>query len=120
MTSVQVCFLSYTAEVKASMPKSTETLETEVALLSQFNTEVVKPFIEEQRKHNQMILSKLENLDYIHRKEYETDQGVWREKFLEIEKRVTKRSWLQSTLASAFAVMLTLLVTYFIKDILGR
>ena len=96
------------------MAKSNETLETEIALLTQFNQDIVRPFIEEQKKHNATIIKKLEDLDYVHRTEFNEHKEEVQKSFRELK----RRTWVQNSLSAMFGAILALLISYVFKDLI--
>lgn len=96
------------------------TIETQVALLDQFNREVVKPFIEETRELQKSIKDSLDNLDYVSKSEHDNDMANVKQALVKLENDVRKRDWLRNTLSAILGVVLTLLVTYVITDLLNK
>ncbi|ODR25329.1 hypothetical protein [Mycolicibacterium porcinum] len=101
------------------MTKQPQSIETQVALLSQFNVEVVKPFIEETRSTQKAILDKLDSLDYVPRSEFVEYKLQQEQEMTELQKEVRKRDWRTHTLTSAVTLVATLITTYVINDIFG-
>ena len=120
------------------------TLETQVALLSQFNTTVVMPFIKETKEVQAKMLERLEGLDYVHRHEYEEhkhdgeleakqiietlrqhqtqaykDFNDYKKEIKEEFSKQSKSRFIQNTLAALFGAILAFLSQYAFKDILG-
>ena len=91
-------------------------LQTDIALLKQFNADVVRPSLEDLKETQKQIQEALEKLDYVSRNEFS-------EYKLEVEQRFKesrKRTWLQNTLSAIAGAVLTMLATYFIKDLLNK
>lgn len=84
-------------------------LQTDVALLKQFNEKVVEPTLRD-------INTKLDNLSYVTQAEFEEHKSDIDQRF----KEAKKRTWLQNTLSAIAGAVLTLLATYFIKDLLNK
>lgn len=100
--------------------KQPQSLETQVALLSQFNEETVKPFIKEQRDTNKEILNKLDSLDYLPRSEFAEYKLEMDQEMTELRKEVRKRDWRLHTLTAAATLVGTLLVTYVMNDLFNH
>lgn len=109
------------SDIKTNMTsKQPQSLETQVALLSQFNVEVVKPFIEETRTSQKAILDKLDSLDYLPRSEFVEYKAVIEQDMADLRKEVRKRDWRHNTLSAAAGIVFTLLVTYVVADFMNR
>lgn len=91
-------------------------LQTDIALLKQFNADVVRPSLEDLKDTQRQIQEALEKLDYISRSEFHEHKVEIDRRF----KEARKRTWLQNTLSAIAGAVLTLLATYFIKDLLNK
>lgn len=114
-------------------PSSKPNLETQVALLNQFNETVVMPFIKETKEVQSKMLERLESLDYVHRDEYEEhkleaernrtqaykDFNDHKKEVKEEFSKQSKSRFIQNTLAALFGAILAFLSQYALKDILG-
>jgi len=84
-------------------------LQTDVALLKQFNEKVVEPTLKD-------INQKLDNLQFVPIHEFEEHKTEINKRFSEIK----RRSWIQNTLSAVFGAILTLLATYFVRDLMNK
>lgn len=80
-------------------------LQTDVALLKQFNEKVAEPSLKK-------IQVALEGLDYVHRAEFEEYKEGVNIRFNESK----RRTWVQNTLSAIAGAVLTILATYAISD----
>lgn len=62
--------------------------ETQIALLMQFNEEVVKPFIKASTQSQQDILTELKNLNFVTHKELDGARKNVRERFEAVETKM--------------------------------
>lgn len=84
-------------------------LQTDVALLKQFNEKFVEPSLKN-------INQKLDSLQFVSISEFEEHK-------LEVEKKFTElkqRSWVQNTVSAVFGAILTITVTYILRDIFNK
>lgn len=84
-------------------------LQTDVALLKQFNEKVVEPTLRD-------INAKLDNLSYVTQAEFEEHKIEINQRF----KETRKRTWVQNTVSAIFGAILTIIVTYIIRDVFNR
>lgn len=84
-------------------------MQTDIALLKQSYEKIVEPTLRD-------INTKLDNLSYVTQVEFEEHK-------VDVDRRFRdslKRTWLQNTLSAIAGAVLTLLATYFIKDLLNK
>lgn len=84
-------------------------LQTDVALLKQFNEKFVEPSLKR-------IDAKLDSLSYVTVDDFEEHKSDMNRRF----KELSKKTWLQNTLSAIAGAVLTLLATYFVKDLLNK
>ena len=84
-------------------------LQTDVALLKQFNEKVTEPTLKE-------IAQKLDSLNFVSLAEFEEHKIDIDKRFIEMK----KRNWVQNTVSAMFGAFLTLLLSYFVRDIFNR
>lgn len=84
-------------------------LQTDVALLKQFNEKFVEPALKR-------IDAKLDGLPFVPLEVFDDYKEEVNDKF----KALNKRTWLQNTLSAIAGAVLTLLITYFIGDLIGK
>lgn len=84
-------------------------MQTDIALLKQSYEKIVEPTLRD-------INTKLDNLSYVTHGEFEEHRADIDQRF----KEVRKRTWVQNTLSAIAGAVLTLLATYFIKDLLNK
>ena len=84
-------------------------LQTDVALLKQFNEKFVEPSLKN-------INQKLDSLQFVSTAEFEEHKIEVEKKFSELK----QRSWVQNTVSAIFGAFLTIIVTYIIRDIFNK
>lgn len=91
-------------------------LQTDVALLKQFNEKVAEPTFKDIQNTQKDIKNALENLSYVPVSDFEDYKSEINERFKEMK----RRTWVQNTMSATIGVILTLLITYVINDLLNR
>ena len=94
---------------KATKEPDLVQLQTDVALLKQFNEKFVEPSLKR-------IDAKLDSLSYVTVDDFEEHKSDVNRRF----KELAKKTWLQNTLSAIAGAVLTLLATYFVKDLLNK
>lgn len=84
-------------------------LQIDVALLKQSYDKVVEPTLKR-------IDAKLDSLAYVTIEDFEEYKVNVNQRL----KEMSKKTWLQNTLSAIAGAVLTLLATYFVKDLIGK
>lgn len=85
-------------------------LQTDVALLKQFNEKVAEPTFKDIQTTQKEIKEALQNLDHV----THSDFDVYK---VEVDKRfreLNRRTWVQNTLSATAGALLAALVTYIV------
>jgi hypothetical protein len=91
-------------------PTDFSNLQTDVALLKQFNEKVAEPTFKDIQTTQKEIKDALVNLDHV-------SHGDFDQYKVEIDKRfrdLNRRTWLQNTMSAAAGALLSGLITYII------
>lgn len=91
------------------LQKDVAKVTTDVALLKQAHEKVVEPSLKE-------IKETLNSLSFVTLKQFEDFQDEVDERF----KESRKRTWVQNTVSAIFGAILTIIVTYIIRDVFNR
>lgn len=102
-------------------------LQTDIALLKQFNEKVAEPTFKDIQDTQKKIQTALEQLDYVHNEtfaEYKAEAEAQRladiadvkEQFNEAR----KRTWIQNTLSALAGAVLVMLTNYALNDWLHK